>query len=201
LLPTIRSLRTNPKSRDTTERRRRESGAVGVGRQCVLQVASLRLRTRPCLLHSSLLHDPFSNLAVCAKFRPLVVVQKQFRILVYNTSHPMVWRRNVTQKAVHQCECEVCRQPGEHADKQLHHQMNVFISRLDEQQQRWYVALESKKLGHGGDKRLSEITGMDVETIRRGRRELDGALADRPTDRVRLPGGGRHRVEKNNPAW
>jgi hypothetical protein len=104
------------------------------------------------------------------------------------------------QKAIHQCECPICRQSGDHPDKELHHQMNLFLSRLDEQQRRWYVALESKKLGRGGDKRMSEITGMNVETIRRGRRELENSLADRPVDRVRLPGGGRYRVEKKSPA-
>ena len=78
--------------------------------------------------------------------------------------------------------------------------MNLFLSRLDEQQRRWYVALESKRLGHGGDRRMSEITGMNVETIRRGRRELENSLADRPVDGVRLPGGGRYRVEKKSPA-
>ena len=102
------------------------------------------------------------------------------------------------QKAIHQCECPICRQPGDRPDKELHYRMNLFLSRLDEQQRRWYVALESKKLGHGGDKRLSEITGMNVETIRRGQRELENSLADRPVDRVRLPGGGRHRVEKKH---
>jgi hypothetical protein len=40
--------------------------------------------------------------------------------------------------------------------------MNLLLSRLDEQQRRWYVALESKRLGHGGDTRLAEITGMGV---------------------------------------
>ena len=104
------------------------------------------------------------------------------------------------QKAIHQCECPICRQSGDHPDKELHRQMNLFLSRLDEQQRRWYVALESKKLGRGGDKRMSEITGMNVETIRRGRRELENSLADRPVDRVRLPGGGRYRVEKKSPA-
>jgi hypothetical protein len=78
--------------------------------------------------------------------------------------------------------------------------MNLFLSRLDEQQRRWYVALETKKLGHGGAKRMSQITGMHVDTIRRGIRELDNELAGRPTDRIRLPGGGRHRVEKKAPA-
>jgi len=74
--------------------------------------------------------------------------------------------------------------------------MNLFLSRLDEQQRRWYAALESRKLGHGGDKRVSEITGLNVETIRRGRQELDRSLAGRPDDHIRLSGGGRHRVEK-----
>lgn len=104
----------------------------------------------------------------------------------------------MTPKAVHQCQCEICCQPGEHPDKQLHNQMNLFLSRLDEQQQRWYVALESKKVGYGGDKSLSKITGMNVETIRHGRRELDDSLSNRPTQGVRLPGGGRHRVEKKS---
>jgi len=74
--------------------------------------------------------------------------------------------------------------------------MNLFLSRLDEQQRRWYVALESKKVGHGGDTLLAQITGLDVETIRRGRRELEGELGDRPTDQVRLAGGGQPPVEK-----
>jgi hypothetical protein len=75
--------------------------------------------------------------------------------------------------------------------------MNLFLNRLDEQQRRWYVALEAKKLGRGGATRMAQITGMHIDTIRRGREELDSELTDRPVDRVRLPGGGRHAVEKN----
>ena len=74
--------------------------------------------------------------------------------------------------------------------------MNLFLSRLDEQQRRWYVALEADRLGHGGERLLSRITGMDEKTIRRGREELAAGLAERPTDRVRLSGGGRPPVEK-----
>lgn len=76
--------------------------------------------------------------------------------------------------------------------------MNVFLSRLDEQQRRWYVALEAKKWGHGGIERMAQITGMDVSTIRRGGRELGSNLEERPIDRTRLPGGGRPRTEKNS---
>jgi hypothetical protein len=74
--------------------------------------------------------------------------------------------------------------------------MNLFLSRLDEQQRRWYVALEAERLGHGGERLLAEITGLDEKTIRRGRDELAAGLADRPSDQVRLPGGGRPPVEK-----
>jgi hypothetical protein len=97
---------------------------------------------------------------------------------------------------VHECQCLACQQSQDHADWQLHHQMNVFLSRLNEQQRRWYVALESKKIGHGGDSLLALITGMDVETIRRGRRELDEELSSRPDAGIRQEGGGRLPVEK-----
>ena len=102
-------------------------------------------------------------------------------------------------KTMHQCQCPDCQQTGEHPNKELHYQMNVLLTRLDEQQRRWYVALEAKKLGRGGATRMAQITGMHVDTIRRGRDELNNELADRPVDRVRLPGGGRPRVEKKGP--
>ena len=74
--------------------------------------------------------------------------------------------------------------------------MNLLCSRLDEQQRRGYVALEANRIGHGGDRLLSHITGLDDKTIRRGREELATSLADRPAERVRRPGGGRPTIEK-----
>ena len=97
---------------------------------------------------------------------------------------------------IHVCKCPHCQQEAYHQDKKLHHQMNLFLSRLDEQQRRWYVAMESNRMGAGGDQLLSQITGMDVKTIRRGRQELEADLADRPSERIRLAGGGRPPVEK-----
>ena len=76
----------------------------------------------------------------------------------------------MTKETVHQCKCPKCQQPVDHPDKELHHQMNLLISRLDEQQRRWYVALEAKKLGHGGITLLSQITGMSVDSLSEGRR-------------------------------
>jgi hypothetical protein len=103
---------------------------------------------------------------------------------------------NQMNTEVHECQCQACQQTKDHPDWQMHHQMNVFLNRLNEQQRRWYVALESKKIGHGGDTTLALITGMDVETIRRGRRELDEELTQQPTVGVRQEGGGRVLVEK-----
>lgn len=97
---------------------------------------------------------------------------------------------------IHQCQCPACVRGGDHPDRHLHHTINLLLSRLNEQQRRWLAALESQKLGHGGDKLLSEITGLHPDTIRRGREELDADLQDRPTDRIRKPGGGRPRLSK-----
>jgi hypothetical protein len=97
---------------------------------------------------------------------------------------------------VHQCQCPICQASEEHPVKELHSQINLYLSRLDEQQRRWYAALEAKKIGHGGTKQMSLVTGIHVNTIRRGRRELDEGLASRTVGRIRSPGGGRLSVEK-----
>ena len=70
------------------------------------------------------------------------------------------------------------------------------MSRLDEAQRRWYVALEAPRSGHGGDRLLAQISGMDEKTIRQGREERGAELADRPVERVRQPGAGRPLTEK-----
>jgi hypothetical protein len=104
----------------------------------------------------------------------------------------------MSEPTTHLCQCDACLQTGHHPEKILHARINLLLSRLDEQQRRWYVAVESSRVGHGGDRRLSRITGMNVETIRRGRREMDDSFRGRPTDRVRLPGGGRPPAEKKS---
>jgi hypothetical protein len=73
------------------------------------------------------------------------------------------------------------------------------MSRLDEQQRRWLAAVEAERVGHGGSKVVSQITGLNVNTIRRGRREMAQRLQERPTDRQRVAGGGRKDVEKKRP--
>jgi len=52
-------------------------------------------------------------------------------------------------------------------------------------------------MGHGGREGMAKITGLHVNTIRRGQNEMVNDLSDRPQARVRLAGGGRPSVEKN----
>ena len=102
---------------------------------------------------------------------------------------------------IHQCQCADCLQPGYHLNKEYHQQLNLLLSRLDEHQRRWLVALEAKRIGHGGARLVSLITGVHVQTIRRGRRELSASLRDLPPGRVRRPGAGRPPVEKKIRLW
>jgi hypothetical protein len=100
---------------------------------------------------------------------------------------------------VRECKCEACQRGAGSAVVAEHRRINLLLGRLDEQQRRWFVAHESQRIGFGGDVYMSQVTGLNVDTIARGRAELSQDLAGRPTDRVRLPGGGRPPVEKKIP--
>lgn len=93
----------------------------------------------------------------------------------------------------YQCQCAECQRSEANPIKEQHADLNFFLSILDERQRRLYVGLESKTLGHGGDRQMAIITGLNVNTIAKGRCELEQAEA---SDRIRTPGGGRLRVEK-----
>lgn len=101
-----------------------------------------------------------------------------------------------TKIKIHACECEVCKAETDPDTLSHHRQMNVFLSRLNEPQRRWYVGLLSQRPDSPSDRQLAKITGLDEKTIRRGRLELEAELAETPPDRQRRPGGGRLRAEK-----
>jgi hypothetical protein len=46
---------------------------------------------------------------------------------------------------------------------------------------------------------MATVTDINVNTIRKGRREMADDLSTRPHDRVRIKGGGRKPVEKKSP--
>jgi len=96
---------------------------------------------------------------------------------------------------IHKCKCNICQSSLSHPDKEDHHQINLLMSQLNEKQRRLYAARETMKLGYGGIKKMSLITGLDEKTIRKGIKELENNLIDTPED-IRKEGGGRKSIEK-----
>src|SRR6476661_4226029 len=103
-------------------------------------------------------------------------------------------------EAVHECGCGPCRRGEEHASREYHRQMNLLLSRLDEQQRRWYLAVESERMGWGADRQLMEITGVDEKTIRRGRLELADRLPYRPDSHRCGDGRPQYRTARHLPS-
>lgn len=89
------------------------------------------------------------------------------------------------------------RQAQQRPDDELQAAIVLFYGLLDEQQRRLYAGLESLECGHGGDQRMAQLLGLDVDTVARGRTELlSGQVLH---ERVRRVGGGRPRAEKKRP--
>ena len=102
----------------------------------------------------------------------------------------------MSDQALHTCECAICQSGRDEAVVVYHRQLNLLLSRLNEPQRRWHVGLLSLEPNSPSDVELSQISGLDEKTIRRGRRELEDELADVPVTRQRRPGGGRPAAEK-----
>ena len=158
------------------------------------QKSPLRAEVRDGTLELPTIQLPESALTTSSK-NPSKIYSVKSEVSVSCRALPGRGVTMTTELVVHECGCAAC-QAGDHPQREDHKQLNLLLSRLDEQQRRWVAAREAKRLGHGGFERVAKITGLHPETIRRGRDELEGELHDRPTDRIRLPGGGRPRVEK-----
>ena len=77
--------------------------------------------------------------------------------------------------------------------------MLKVLRTLNEAQARWYVAREAVARGRGGINAMSELTAMSRPTIIRGIRELRENRELALAGRVRSPGGGRKRLEEDDP--
>lgn len=106
--------------------------------------------------------------------------------------------RTTKKKTIYHCQCEACKNVPRSAVAKEHQAINQVVSLLHEKGRRQFVGLLALQWGHGGLERFHEITGLSHPTIRRGRAEVQRKerLAER--NRVRKPGAGRQRVEKNN---
>ena len=115
-------------------------------------------------------------------------------VYVYLAGHQGQQRRQKLRRQEPATVTEVSPPPVEVLSHELGAAIILFFSLLDECQRRLYAGLESQKFGHGGDRKIADLLGMDVHTVARGRRELFGGKVDR--ERVRRQGGGRQAVEK-----
>jgi hypothetical protein len=100
--------------------------------------------------------------------------------------------------AIRRCSCPECRREPDGAVAREHRAINRIIACTDERSRRLVAGFLARLYGHGGITRLARITGLDRNTIARGRRELDQADV-LPPNRVRRPGGGPKRVEDRRP--
>jgi hypothetical protein len=96
------------------------------------------------------------------------------------------------------CRCPACIQGTDHPDKQHHRELRLFLASLSQEQRRLYAAVEANRLGRGGVRIMSQITGLCTETIRSGRRQLVDLLEGRSLKR-REPCGGRRLIESKYP--
>lgn len=71
----------------------------------------------------------------------------------------------------------------------------IFYSLLNEKQKRIYAGLEALKIGRGGNIVIAELLGLNINTVKKGRREL---LQDSVSIGAmnRKPGGGRKKIIK-----
>ena len=76
--------------------------------------------------------------------------------------------------------------------------MVKLLTTLDEAQKRWFVGREAMLLGHGGLKRMCELSGLSKPTVIRGIRELKGKEKLRDEGRVRQAGGGRKPLQEHD---
>jgi hypothetical protein len=68
-------------------------------------------------------------------------------------------------------------------------QMIHFFRSLSEKDRRRYAAVEVAKLGHGGTAYIARLFGCKVDTIERGKENVQQLPKDEAAGRVRKKGG------------
>jgi hypothetical protein len=99
----------------------------------------------------------------------------------------------------HVCPCLVCANEPEGELAGEHRTINHLVALLDEKRRRRFVGFLASQQGRGGIEQLARITGLSPKTIRRGIRENRTPTSD-CSQRIRRRGGGRKRIEDQDPA-
>jgi hypothetical protein len=78
-------------------------------------------------------------------------------------------------------------------NQEIEVQMQLHYSQLGEKEKRHYAAIETIKLGYGGQKYISDLFNLSPFRIRTGIKELSNPslLEDIPEGKQRREGGGR----------
>lgn len=82
--------------------------------------------------------------------------------------------------------------------KKLRKKLSGILPLLNEKHRRLLVGAEALSIGYGGVKILSDITGMNCQTIRRGISELENGK-NKFSEKIRNAGGGRKKISDKNP--
>ncbi len=101
---------------------------------------------------------------------------------------------------IHYCCCETCQHHPYSQVAQQHKALNRVLAHCDEKTRRRVVGLLAQQWGPHCISLLRRITGLSRNTIQRGKQEIEHPVPE-PRRRIRQPGAGRVRVEKNNPAF
>ena len=80
----------------------------------------------------------------------------------------------------------------------VENRIKTMLPLLDERQKRIFLASEAMSYGHGGITKVSEISGISMNTIRKGIAEIEG-YTDLRRNRVRAEGGGRKTLTERHP--
>jgi len=99
---------------------------------------------------------------------------------------------------VHVCSCSACRQRPRALVAREHRTINRLLAAADERLRRLLVGFFARQRGPGGIVALERITGIDRNTIAKGRKELCQAKT-LPPGRIRRPGAGRKTLEEKCP--
>jgi Rhodopirellula transposase DDE domain len=75
-----------------------------------------------------------------------------------------------------------------------------LLPTLPETQRRWLAGVKALELGRGGLTSVQRATGLSVNTVAKGIREVERGLPTVAPERLRKPGGGRKPVEETDPA-
>jgi hypothetical protein len=104
-----------------------------------------------------------------------------------------------SRRFLHRCPCPDCRCHPRSKVARTHRDINRLLTVLDERNRRLFVALLVRQQGRGATRRLARVTGLSRNTIRKGLRELLRTSPRPRSSRLRHKGGGRKKVEEQQP--